>query len=113
MTERSTESPQEGFQLPIRWVGTEDNPLLVVNQFLGQVGPTQEIILSFGAAVPPPIVGGTIEEQTEQLKEHTYVPAKVVARLGVSRIALEQLIEVLQQTLANYDRAWELEEPRA
>lgn len=98
-----SEEIQEAVQLPIRWVGVEETPLLVANQFLGQTG-TGDIILNFGAVVPPPILPGTPEQQAEQLGEYTYVPVRAVARLGLNRTNLEQLIGVLHQTLANYDQ---------
>lgn len=93
----------EGVSLRIRWVGAEETPLLVANQFLGQIGPG-EMILNFGAAVPPLILPGTPEQQTEQLAEYTYVPVRTVARLGMTRANVEQLIMTLQQTLVNYDQ---------
>jgi hypothetical protein len=93
----------EGVSLPIRWVGVEETPLLATNQFLGQVVGPQEVILNFGAVIPPPIIPGSSDEAL--LREYTHVPVKAVARLGLNRTNLEQLIGVLQQTLANHDQA--------
>jgi hypothetical protein len=99
-----SEQVPEGVQLPVRWIGIEEYPLLVANQFLGQIGPG-EVILSFGQVVPPAILPGTPEQQAEQLAEHEYLPVRTVARLGLNRARLEELVGMLQQTLANYDQA--------
>ena len=69
-----------------------------------RVGPG-EVILSFGQVVPPAILPGTPEQQAEQLAEHEYLPVRTVARLGLNRARLEELVGMLQQTLANYDQA--------
>jgi hypothetical protein len=98
-----TDQVPEGVELPLRWVGVEDTPLLVTNQFLGQVVGPGEVILNLGAVIPPPILPGSPDE--ELLQEYTYVPIKTVARLGLTRRNLEQFIGVLQQTLANHDQA--------
>ncbi len=98
-----SEGRPEAVQLPVRWVGVEETPLLVANQFLGQVG-LAEVILNVGAAVPPPILPGPPEQQAEQLAEYSHVTIRTVARLGLNRTSLEQLIEILQQTLVNYDQ---------
>jgi hypothetical protein len=99
-----SESRSEVARLPIRWVGVEDYPLLVTNHFLGQIGPG-EVILTFGQVVPPPILPGTPEQQAEQIAEVEYLPVRTVARLGLNRARLVELIGVLEQTLANYDQA--------
>jgi hypothetical protein len=98
---RVTDQAPEGVALPLRWVGVEETPLLVANQFLGQVVGPGEVILNFGAVMPPPILPGT---PVEELQEYTYVPVTAAARLGLNRTNLEQLIGVLQQTLANHDQ---------
>lgn len=99
-----TDQVPEAVEFPIRWVGVEETPLLVANQFLGQTS-TEDIILNFGAVVPPLILPGTLEQQAEQLQGYTHVSVKAVARLAVNRRNLEQLIGVLQQTLVNYDQS--------
>jgi hypothetical protein len=99
-----SEGNLEAVQLPVRWVGIEDYPLVVANQLLGQIGPG-EVILNFGQVTPPAIMPGTPEQQAEQLAQYTYVPVRTVARLGLNRAKLEEFIGVLQQTLANYDQA--------
>jgi hypothetical protein len=93
----------EFIDVPIVWVGVEDIPIQYVNQAIGQVGRGGEFFLSLGQLTPPPLVG-TPEQQAEQAQQISYVPIKPVARLGLTRLGVEELIGVLQQTLQNYDR---------
>lgn len=90
--------------LPVLWVGTEETPLVFANQVLGQVGQQGEVVLTFGQLAPPTFVG-TPEEIARQAERISYVPTNTVARLVITRPGLDQLIEVLQQTVANYERA--------
>lgn len=90
------ETTQE-IQLPIAWVGSEDVSIALVNQFLGQVGLQDEVILTFGQLTPPTLLG-THEQQQEQMKDIPFVPVKPVARLGLTKAGLDQLIDVLEQT---------------
>lgn len=98
------EEVRQEAQLPIAWIGSEELPVTLVNQFLGQVGTQDEVILIFGQ-ITPPILLGTPEQQQEQAKEIPFVPVKPVARLGLTKAGLDQLVEVLQQTQSNYDQA--------
>jgi hypothetical protein len=94
--------------LPVVWTGVDDVPMVFVNQILGQVGQQSEIILTFGQFAPPAILAGTQEERERQVKALTHIPIKPVARLALTRTGLEQLVDVLHQTLANHDKAQEL-----
>lgn len=97
------EEPQE-LNVPVAWVGTEELPVLYVNQFLGQIGVgADEVFLTIGQITPPPLIG-TPEQQRAQASQIAYVPVNPVARLALTRPALENLIELLQQTLTNYDQ---------
>jgi hypothetical protein len=89
--------------LPIRWMGTEDIPIVFVNQVLGQVGRQGEVVLSFGQITPPALLG-TPEQQREQAKDIDFLPVKPVARLALTRVGLDDLIRVLQQTRDNYQK---------
>ena len=88
-------------ELPLVYVGIEDVPVLFANQFLVQ-HEQNEFLLTVGQLQPPPLLGSP-EEKMEQLKTMTYVPVKVVARFGMTRQRLAQLVEVLQTNLQNYD----------
>ena len=92
---------------PVTWVGAEDVPILFVNQVLGQVGQQSEVILTFGQLSPPAILGEDPGERERQLKSMSRIPIKPIARLGLTRAGLEQLVAVLHQTIENYDKAQE------
>lgn len=92
------------------WVGIEDIPILFANQFLLQFQPG-EFMLAIGQATPPAILG-TPEEMAEQLAGYTYVPVRTIARVGITRQRLQELIAVLQANLDNHDRATQGLDPR-
>ncbi len=98
------EDTNQGVQLSVVWSGTEDVPIALVNQFLGQVGLQDEVILTFGQLTPPALLG-TLEQQQEQVKEMPFLVVKPVARLGLTKTGLDQLVDVLQQTQRNYEEA--------
>lgn len=98
----------ERIDIPLVWVGAEEAPILLVNQFLGQ-SEQEEIVLSIGQMTPP-VLMGTREQIIEQARQVSYVPVRTVARLGLTRGRLQELMDVLQQTLANYDRAQQARE---
>lgn len=99
----------EGVNLPVRWVGAEETQLVFANQVLGQVGQQGEVVLTFGQLTPPALVGSPAE-MAEQIQRIPYIPTKTVARLVITRPGLDQLIDVLQKTVENYDRAQQAQE---
>lgn len=92
----------EAVRIPVVWVGGDETPILLVNQFLGQFQDS-EFILTFGQFAPPALIG-TEEERREQAREISFIPVKVLARLALTRSRLEELMRVLQETLANHDK---------
>lgn len=96
------EETRQEVQLPIVWAGSEDVSIALVNQFLGQVGLQDEVILSFGQLTPPALLG-TPEQQQQQARDIPFLAVRPVARMGLTRAGLDQLIDVLQQTQRNYD----------
>jgi len=94
---------EEQISIPAAWIGLEDTPILLANQFMSQFAQ-HEFIVAFGQASPP-ILLGTQEQRTQQLKQINFIPIKTIARLGFTRTRLQELVTVLQQNLDNYDRA--------
>jgi hypothetical protein len=95
--------PEEDFvQVPLVWVGLDDLPIHLVNQFTGQFQEL-EVIVNVGQIAPPVIMGNTPQERREQARHLSFVPVRPVARLGMTVQRLRELIEVLQMTLANYE----------
>jgi len=99
----ATQEPDQeaGIAVPIVYVGGEDVPVLLANQFVIQ-HEQNEFVLTLGQ-VTPPILLGTLEERREQAQKLAYVPVKVVARVAFTRERLVELIEVLQEHLRKYD----------
>ncbi|MDP2951968.1 MAG: hypothetical protein Q8O76_01460 [Chloroflexota bacterium] len=92
---------EEAIILPVVYVGTEDSPILFANNFVIQ-HTQKEFILTVGQ-IQPPILLGSPEIRREQAKRLSYVPVKVVTRLGFTRQRLVELIQVLQDNLQIYD----------
>jgi hypothetical protein len=91
----------------LRWTGAEETPVILANQFIGQVGQQNEVVLTFGQVVLPALLGDA-EQQTGQLKDIPEVPIKTLARLGLTRDGLDELIRVLELTRTNYEKAQDL-----
>jgi hypothetical protein len=92
-------------QIPIAWIGLDDQPVLMANQFIGQV-EQDEIIISIGTQVSPPILGSTAEERREQLSRVAFIPVRPVARFSMTRRRVEELAHILRDTLDNYDKRY-------
>ena len=99
-----TEETRQEVQLPIIWAGSEDVDIALVNQFLGQVGLQGGVILTFGQLTPPAVLG-TPEQQREQMRDIPFVRVKPITRFGLTKMGLDQLINVLQETRSNYEQA--------
>jgi hypothetical protein len=104
-----SEQPSERgkIQLPLAWIGVDELPIILVNQFLGQF-LEDEFILTFGTVAPPPLLGDP-EQRLEQAKQIEFLPVQAVTRFGLTRTRLEELVRVLKETLDNYDEHQESE----
>lgn len=98
------EETRQGIELPLVWTGNEDIAIVFTNQFLGQVGQQDEVVLTFGQLTMPAFLGPP-EQQEEQVRDLPFVSIKPVVRLGLTKAGLDQLVEVLQETQKNYDQA--------
>src|SRR6266508_1594361 len=95
---------QDRIEVPLTWIGVEDIPALAANQMLVQFTAENEFTLTFGQ-VAPPILLGDEEQRRQQLRMVTFAAVKPVARLGLTRQRIEELIKVLTENLENHDRA--------
>jgi hypothetical protein len=93
---------EDTVQVPLAWVGLDEVPVLVSNQALIQHIGEDEFVLAFGHASPPPLVGSE-EEKREQLRQISFVPVRVIARFGLTRRRVEELLNILQENLSRYD----------
>lgn len=92
----------QDFSIPLVWIGAEEHPVYLTNQFVCQFNQ-DEFILTFGQMVPPAILGSE-EEKTQQADQISYVPVKPLARLGLTRARARELIAVLEANLQNYEQ---------
>jgi hypothetical protein len=97
------EDQPERVEIRAVWVGVEDLPIVFVNQSIGQVDDRGDIILTFGQATPP-IILGTPEQQRQQLQDVPFIQVRPVSRLTLSRPRAEEVVRMLQQTLENQQR---------
>lgn len=95
--------PEGARRVPVVWVGVEDLPVHFVNQFAGVVQPN-EIFLTLGTVVPPAILGESEDERRAQAESIEFVQVRPIVRLGMTPARLRELIQVLNQTLSNYER---------
>jgi hypothetical protein len=93
----------EPFQVPLVWVGVDEAPIHFTNQMLGQFVGREELVLTFGQAAPPALLG-SYEERLEQMRQISYVPVRVIARLSLTRSRLAEFHRVIGETLDNYDK---------
>lgn len=83
--------------IPLAWIGAEDLPLLLTNQFVVQVHEGT-FFLTIGQMVPPALIG-TPDERVEQLRQIAYVPVKPVARLALTPTDVRRLASALNANL--------------
>jgi hypothetical protein len=100
------EESQEWLNIPVVWEELDNIPIFLANNALGQVDHQDEIILSFGQLTPPAIYGD-LERQREDVQRIERLAVKPVARIGLTRAGLDDLIRILTATRDNYDRAQE------
>jgi hypothetical protein len=98
----ATEEP-EGVQLPSVWVGADETPIAFANQFVCQFQPN-EFVLTIGQASAP-ILLGTPDQIREQVEELSFIPVRTLARIGLTRTRVQELIAALQANLDNHDQA--------
>ncbi len=73
-----------------------------MNQAALQIVAAEEFILLLGH-VAPPIVLGTDEQKREQVKGISFVPVRPIARVGLTRQRVEELLHLFEGHLKLYD----------
>jgi hypothetical protein len=95
--------PGAEYSLPLQWREFEDTPIFFSNHFLIQHQPN-EFVLTFGQVTGPPVVG-TPDQVRAQTRGMGHVPIHTLARAGLTRDRVVELIGLLQATLDEHDRA--------
>lgn len=97
-----TEHIDQRLELPLKWIDFDAIPVLLANCFLVQHQPG-EFVLSLGQLTAPPLVG-TPEDIKAQVTELTQVPIRTIARYGLTRDRVTELIALLEAALIEHDR---------
>ncbi len=107
----SAEEGSPSVDIPVAWVGVDETPIALANQFIIQHDPG-EFTLTVGQMSPPLILGSTNEERLAQAKSIEYLPIRTLARLSMSPQRVRELIAVLQTNLDRHDETTEGLDPR-
>jgi hypothetical protein len=99
----SQAQPAGSVDIPLTWIEFDDVPILFANHFLVQHQP-DEFVLTLGQVTGPPLVG-TPEQVREQVGHIDHVPIATLARVGLTRQRLTELVALLQAELEDHDRA--------
>lgn len=99
----------EGRQIPLTWVDWDETPIIFANNFICQFQPG-EFVLTIGQMFPPPLVGSH-DEVREQADQIDFVPIRTLARVGMTRKRLVELISALEANLRNHDAASRAQNP--
>ena len=89
-------------KLPLAWTKFNEHTIVMANQFLVQHFG-EMFVLAAGQVMPPPLLG-TAEENKEAIDSLSHVPISTLARIGMTRTAMSELIAVLQRNLDSYDK---------
>jgi hypothetical protein len=85
--------------VPLVYVGAEDNPILLANQFgISRDTANGEYILTIGQLQIPQLIGSD-EEKKNQLEQLSFVAIKVLGRYAMTRTRVESLVAMLQTNL--------------
>ncbi|MFH1140745.1 MAG: hypothetical protein V1724_03530, partial [Chloroflexota bacterium] len=85
---------QEPILVPMRWVGTDDLPILMANQIFIRYMEGQ-IILTFGQATPPYEL--QISKDTIAQLQREGAPCRAVARVSVAPIKFSGMVRALNE----------------
>ena len=88
-------------QIAIKWENVDELPVLACNVFVAQFTP-HEFLLQFGYASAPIFLKPPSPQEIAAIDS---VPAKVVVRLSLSPGRMNELIQVLQQNMAQFQEA--------
>ena len=94
--------PLTNLGAPLQWIDFDATPITFANHFLVQHQPN-EFVLTFGQVTGPPVVG-TPDQIREQTLNIGRVPIRTLARAGLTRDRMVELIGLLQETLREHDR---------
>ena len=90
--------PPEISGVPLTWVEFDDVPILFGNHFLVQHQPDEFVVTVAQVTAPPVVTPG------EQPNGQSPVPIQTLARIGMTRNRIAELIALLQASVEEHDR---------
>jgi hypothetical protein len=95
----------QDISVPLQWIDFDEIPILFANHFLVQ-HQIEEFVVSFGQVVGPPPVGppADLTAPAGPIHDPRHVPINTLARFGLSRHRMVELIALLQNAVEEHDR---------
>jgi hypothetical protein len=85
------------------WIDLDETPIYSSDQAIAQID-RDRIVLTFGSASPPIIIGDTVEERRQSAENIGYVPVRVIAKVAMTRDRLADSVRVLTEILNTFDK---------
>jgi hypothetical protein len=95
----------QDISIPLEWIDFDETPILFGNHFLVQ-HQLEEFVVSLGQVVGPPTVGPPedLTAPARPIHDPKHVPINTLARFGMSRHRMTELIALLQNAVEEHDR---------
>ena len=97
--------------IPLAWVGFDEEQVVLVNQFLLQTQPDQSIVFGLGQAIAPPKLGDP-DQVAQQVAQIEFIPVRTLARVAMTEVKLRELSAMLDAHLSKVDQARARLDPR-
>ncbi len=101
---KAVSKPPASKEVPLVWVGVEEQPVRAVNQAYSQFDNNGMFIVTLGMANTPPLMLGATENR-KILDAIELVTVTPVARLAMTEGHAESLMKALQANLKQYRAA--------
>jgi hypothetical protein len=105
------EQPPQKLDVPLAWVGYDEEQVAFANQFLVQFQPDGSFVLGIGQATAPPLMG-TPEEVAQQVAQIEFVPVKTLMRVAMTEAKMRELVAALEANLRNFEQTAQQFDPR-
>ena len=95
----------QDISVPLEWMDFDETPILFANHFLVQ-HQLEEFVISLGQVVGPPTVAPPedLTAPAAPIHDARHVPINTLARFGLSRHRMTELVELLQNAIEEHDR---------
>lgn len=93
----TAEQSGEVIEIPVVWVGADDDAIVAVNQFaLTDHYQFEESVLTLGHLAPP-LFTGSPDQQLAHARDIESVPIRTIVRVSMSRVVARQLRDAFVQ----------------